>query len=192
VSESARRHAMPRSLSSPSKKPIIMMRKYWPGGSDGRPNLLVIEAGAAGFAEGIETGVVQDLVELLVEGVTGRCGQLAAVPQVLLSLSPLPRAHRHSWVVRSKHFQCCMFGLQTRAVSRNRTIEAPGRAATVSSSSIRAGPRLTLLVSGRRPGCLRNERNDQLRDVMPAASQATLRPLKRCTTNEITAMINRM
>src|SRR5260370_8384045 len=31
VSESARRHAMPRSLSSPSKKPIIMMRKYRPG-----------------------------------------------------------------------------------------------------------------------------------------------------------------
>ncbi len=29
VSESATRHAMPRSLSSPSKKPIIIMRKYW-------------------------------------------------------------------------------------------------------------------------------------------------------------------
>jgi hypothetical protein len=28
-----------RSLSSPSKKPIIMMRKYRPGASDGRPSL---------------------------------------------------------------------------------------------------------------------------------------------------------
>ena len=39
VSESASRHAMPRSLSSPSKNPIIMMRKYRPGASDGRPSL---------------------------------------------------------------------------------------------------------------------------------------------------------
>jgi len=39
VSESATRHAMPRSLSIPSKKPTIMMRKYNPGGNDGRPSL---------------------------------------------------------------------------------------------------------------------------------------------------------
>ncbi len=37
--ESARRQAMPRSLSSPSKNPIIMIRKYSPGASDGRPSL---------------------------------------------------------------------------------------------------------------------------------------------------------
>jgi len=75
VSESARRHAMRRSLSSPSKKPIIMTRKYRPGGSDGRPSY-VIEADAAGLAEGIEAGVVQDLIEPLVERMTWGCRSL--------------------------------------------------------------------------------------------------------------------
>ena len=73
------------------------------------PQFIVIEVGAAGLAETIETGVVQNLVEPLIEGMTGCRRQLAAVPQVLLSLSLLPRPHRHSSIVRSKHFQCYMF-----------------------------------------------------------------------------------
>src|SRR5450631_4635111 len=40
---------------------------------------------------------------------TRGCGQLAAVPEFLLPLSLLPRAHRHSSIVRSKHFQYHMF-----------------------------------------------------------------------------------
>ena len=70
---------------------------------------MVIEAGASGLAEKVKVGVVENLVEPLVEGMAGRCGQLAAVPQVLLSLSHLPRAHRHSSIVRPKHFQGYMF-----------------------------------------------------------------------------------
>jgi hypothetical protein len=41
--------------------------------------------------------------------VAGGCGQLAAVPEILLPLSLLPRAHRHRSIVRAKHFQCHMF-----------------------------------------------------------------------------------
>src|SRR6185295_6553988 len=42
---------------------------------------VVIEARAASFAEGVELGVVENFVEPLVEGVTGRCGQIATVPK---------------------------------------------------------------------------------------------------------------
>src|SRR6202021_135273 len=40
---------------------------------------------------------------------TGACRELAAVPEFLLSLSLLPRPHRHRSIVRSKHFQYHMF-----------------------------------------------------------------------------------
>src|ERR1700735_3655891 len=39
----------------------------------------------------------------------GRGGYLAAVPQVLLPLSHLPSSHRHSSIVKSKHFRCHLF-----------------------------------------------------------------------------------
>src|SRR5512134_3609365 len=40
---------------------------------------------------------------------TGCCRNLAAIPEFLLSLSLLPRSHRHRSIVRSKHFQYHMF-----------------------------------------------------------------------------------
>jgi hypothetical protein len=67
---------------------------------------MVIEAGTSGLAEKVEVGVVENLVEPLVEGVARRCGQLAAVPQVLLSLSHLPRAHRHCSIGQVAHVEC--------------------------------------------------------------------------------------
>ena len=82
---------------------ILARRQGWTS------ELGVIEIGAVGFAEWVELGVVENFIQPLVEGVAWRCGQLAAVPQVLLSLSHLPRAHRHSSIVTSKHFQCYMF-----------------------------------------------------------------------------------
>src|SRR5437762_683665 len=66
-------------------------------------------------AEGIELGVVENFVEPLVEGVTGRCGQRAAAPESLLPLSLLPRPHRHSSIVRPKHFQYYVFWTLDRA-----------------------------------------------------------------------------
>ena len=69
----------------------------------------MIEAGAAALAEDIEASVVQDLIEPLVERMTGCRRKLAAVPEFLLSLSLLPRPHRHRSIVRSKHFQYYMF-----------------------------------------------------------------------------------
>jgi hypothetical protein len=62
-----------------------------------------------GFAKRVELGVVENFVEPLVEGVAWSCGQLAAVPQVLLALSHLTGTHRHSPIVESRHFNCHMF-----------------------------------------------------------------------------------
>jgi hypothetical protein len=67
--------------------------------------LIVMETGATGFAEEVEFGVVENFVESLVEGVAWCCGQLPAVPQVLLSLSHFPRAHSHTSMVNSKYFK---------------------------------------------------------------------------------------
>ncbi len=44
ISKSARRQAIPRSLSRPSKKPIITVRKYMPGGSDAAPQFGMVQS----------------------------------------------------------------------------------------------------------------------------------------------------
>ena len=77
---------------------ILARRQGWTS------ELVVIEIGAVGFTEEVELGVVENFVQPLVERVARCCGQLPAVPQVLLPLSHLPGAHRHSSIVESKHF----------------------------------------------------------------------------------------
>src|ERR1022692_4114271 len=82
---------------------ILARRQGWTS------EFVVIETGAGSFTAGVELGLVENLVEPLVEGVTRCCGQLAAVPQLLLSLSHLPGAHRHNSIVEPKYFQRHMF-----------------------------------------------------------------------------------
>ena len=67
------------------------------------------KTGATGLAERIKPGAFENFVEPLVKGVAWRGEQLGAVPQVFLSLSHLPRAHRHSSIVELKHLQRYMF-----------------------------------------------------------------------------------
>jgi hypothetical protein len=69
----------------------------------------MIELGAVALAKAIKARLVENLVEALVERVTGRRWQLGLVPQSLLSLSKLPPTHRHTSSVRSKHSQRYMF-----------------------------------------------------------------------------------
>jgi hypothetical protein len=78
----------------------------------------MVKTGTTLLAETVELGVVQDLVEAFIERVTWCAGQLAAVPQLLLSLSHLPRAHRHTQILKSKHFHVqAFFRVQTQASS---------------------------------------------------------------------------
>src|SRR4051794_2873508 len=102
---------------------ILARRKGWTA------ELLVIEVGTAGFAEGVELGLVENFVEPLIERMAGRCGQLAAVPKVRLTFSHLPGAHCHSLSVRPKHFNCYMFrdfrhGLLSPAMIPSRAMAA--------------------------------------------------------------------
>ena len=73
-------------------------RQRWPS------QLVVVEAPAVGLAKGIKTGTVQNLVQPLVERVTWCGWQFAAIPQSFLSLSLLPRAHRHKLNHKVKTF----------------------------------------------------------------------------------------
>jgi hypothetical protein len=57
----------------------------------------VVKACASIFAEPIKTNLVENLVQTVVEGVAGSRWQLASVPQRLLPLPLLPRAHRHNF-----------------------------------------------------------------------------------------------
>src|SRR5579872_3690305 len=110
--------------------------------------LMVIEVGAGGLAENIELGVVEDFVEPFIEGMAWGCRQLAAVPKVRLSLSHLPRAHRHSSIVRPKHFQSYMFvdfrhGLlraRNRSGLTRRQVEAVAQLADYSCLPSLGGP----------------------------------------------------
>ena len=58
-----------------------------------------VEVGALRFAKKIELGVVQDVIEALVERMSGGRWELTSVPEVLLSLSLLARPHRHKSIV---------------------------------------------------------------------------------------------
>src|ERR1700730_7037036 len=62
--------------------------------------LLVIELAAAALAELIEAGLVQHLVQPLIERVTRSFGQFAAIPEALLPLPMPARSHRHSRILR--------------------------------------------------------------------------------------------
>jgi len=86
---------MPRSLSRPSKKPIIMMRKYWPGGSEGQSELVVIEVRASGFAEDVELALSKTFVEPLIEGMALVLLATRRRTTGPLSFAHLPGAHGH-------------------------------------------------------------------------------------------------
>ena len=98
------------AVESPSKKPIIMLRvNTGPGAATDAPVSDDKNRHTALFAETVELGLVQDFVKAFVEGVTRCGGQIAAVPQLFLSLPHLPRAHRHTQILKSKHFQVQLF-----------------------------------------------------------------------------------
>src|SRR5262249_47180505 len=69
----------------------------------------VVKARARLFAELVKAGFVENLVQAAVERVTRSLRQLASIPQRLLSLSLLPRAHRHDPILGPKHSHVKMF-----------------------------------------------------------------------------------
>src|SRR5215831_13651645 len=62
--------------------------------------LLVIKLPAAALAELVESGLVQQLVQPLIERMTRSFRQLTAIPEALLPLSMPARSHRHSRILR--------------------------------------------------------------------------------------------
>jgi hypothetical protein len=66
-SESAARHAIPRSLSMPSKYPISSKRKYRPGARLGRPHRLHVEARTLLLHVFVKTAPLQQPVQLFVD-----------------------------------------------------------------------------------------------------------------------------
>lgn len=69
----------------------------------------VVKARATLLAVAVKVGFVQSLIQTGVKRMSGSRGQLSSVPQRLLPLPALPRAHRHKPILKSKHFQVKMF-----------------------------------------------------------------------------------
>src|SRR5258707_13297315 len=57
------------------------------------PQFRVIKPGATRLAEAVKTSLVEDLVQAAIERMARSHGQLAAIPQCLLPLPLLSRAH---------------------------------------------------------------------------------------------------
>src|SRR5229473_4420544 len=69
------------------------------------PQLGVVEAGATLLAEVVKTSLVENLVQTAIERMARSHRQLATVPQCLLPLPLLSRAHGHKIILKSKHSQ---------------------------------------------------------------------------------------
>src|SRR5215472_4146330 len=82
---------------------VLAGSQRWPS------EFVVVETGALCFAERIEPGGFEHLVEARVERMAGSRGEFAAVPEVLLSLSLLAGAHRHKSILKPKHSRYQMF-----------------------------------------------------------------------------------
>src|SRR6266404_4506819 len=69
------------------------------------PQLGVIEPGATLLTEAVKTSFVENFVQAAIERMPRSYRQLATVPQGLLPLPLLSRAHGHKIILKSKHSQ---------------------------------------------------------------------------------------
>ena len=119
ASESAVRHAMPRSESMPSKYPISSSRKYVPGVRLGRPTVVGVERRALRFDELVEPVRVEHLIQPLIERMPAGPRQFVRRdPQSRRPCAILASTHRHAGsVVRRIDRVDPLFNEKLRAAS---------------------------------------------------------------------------